>query len=191
MPRKPRNQPQAEYQHITNQGARHGDIYFDDDDRTFFTELLDHAHEKFGVMFHASCLMGNHYHLLAQFPERNMSQVMHWIGMRHSQHINHRYDYTGRLCKGRFFNRPVDNDEYFVTAARYIHRNPIDLGVAPSELGFYNSSSYGAYLGIRDVPQWLRTDVVLALHGDDRADLRDFTEQWMSAYDNPGGTLAA
>jgi putative transposase len=176
MSRKPRNQPEAEFHHITNQGARRSDIYLDAHDRAVFTELLAKAHSKYGVLFHASCLMGNHYHLLAQFPDRNMSQVMHWIGMCYSQQINRRYDYTGRLCKDRFFNSPVDNDDYLIAAVRYIHRNPKDFHIPVQELAYYTSSSYGVYLGLRARPEWLRTDLTLELFSNNIEAFRRFTE---------------
>ena len=190
MARKPRRQPNALFHHITNQGARHSDIYLDDDDRAVFSELLSRAHEKYDVVFHASCLMGNHYHLLAEFPERNMSQVMHWIGMCYSQQINQRYDYTGRLCKDRFFNNPVEDDAYFKTAVRYVHRNPMDLGVPVERLADYTSSSYGVYLGRRKKPEWLRTDLTMGLFQENRLALQQFTETNLASDLEPDGKLA-
>lgn len=121
--------------------------------------------------------MGNHYHLLGQFPDRNMSKVMHWIGMCYSQQINRRYDFTGRLCRDRFFNSPIEDDDYFKTVVRYIHRNPIDLNVRPQNLAYYSSSSYGIYLGLRTQPDWLRTDLALDLFDNNLAEFRRFTEQ--------------
>ena len=176
MARKPRNQPAAEFPHITNQGARRGDIYLDDFDRRTFLDLIGGAWEKYGLIIHAYCLMGNHYHLLAQFPERNMPTVMHWIGTCFSQQINRRHDFTGRLCKDRYFNEPIDNDDYLMAAARYIHRNPKDLSFPINQLDRYWASSYGAYLGLVAKPQWLETSLVMGLFANDRAALRAFTE---------------
>jgi|GEM_PF-5768393 len=73
--------------------------------------------------------MGNHYHLVAQFPDQNMSQVMHWIGMCYSTAINRKYGYDGRLCKDRFYNSPIETDSYLLHVVRYVHQNPRDLGV--------------------------------------------------------------
>lgn len=177
MARKPRKEPTAEFHHITNQGARREDIYIDDEDRHRFFELVGMAHHKYGMTLHANCLMGNHYHLLAQFPERNMPQVMHWLGTCYSQQINRRHGFTGRLCRDRYFNEPIHDDAYLIAASRYIHRNPIDLGVPTNALDEYWASSYGAYLGETSAPPWLRTDLVLGIFGNDRTSLRRFTEE--------------
>lgn len=191
MARKPRTQPEAEFHHITNQGARRGDIYFGDADRALFLDLIRRCHEKHNMIIHAYCLMGNHYHLLAQFPQRNMPIAMHWLGTCYSQQINRHYEFTGRLCKDRYFNSPVEVDPYFLAAARYIHRNPKDLGVPIHKLSQYDASSYGVYLGERKAPEWMRTDLLLDMFFGNREKLRQFTELPLPVDFNQTGDLAS
>lgn len=174
MARKPRNQPKAEFHHITNRGARRSDIYLDDIDRDLFLHLLGLAHAKFGVVIHAFALMGNHYHVIVQFPDRNMSQVMHWIGMCYATAINRRYGYDGRLCKDRFYNSPIDSEPYLMSAVRYVHQNPKDIGI--TELDEYRWSSFGMYLDLAPTPEWMQTDLLLGLFGNDLASFRLFNE---------------
>ncbi len=183
MARKPRKDPQAEFHHITNQGARKGTIYFDNEDKAFFVDLLNRCNQKHGMLVHAKCLMGNHYHILGQFPDRNMSVAMHWIGTCFSQYINRKYEFTGRLCRDRFFSNPIDSDPYLLLAARYIHRNPMDLGVTVGQLATYAASSYGVYLGLAEQPPWMRTDLILGLHSNSRDALREFTERSLPIED--------
>ena len=97
--------------------------------------------------------------------------------MCYSQQINRRYDYTGRLCRDRFSNSPIEDDRYFATVVRYIHRNPKDLHVPIKDLAYFPSSSYGAYLGLRSKPEWLRTDLTLGLFDNNLTAFRRFTEE--------------
>jgi putative transposase len=63
--------------HITSRGNARQDIYLDDEDRHLFLEVLSEVIGRFGWIFHAYCLMGNHYHLLIETPDPNLS-----LGMR-------------------------------------------------------------------------------------------------------------
>ena len=191
MARKPRTKPQAEFHHITNQGNRSSDIYFGNNDRLLFLDLLRRCHEKHNMIVHAYCLMGNHYHLLAQFPDRNMPVAMHWLGTCYSQKINKQYDLAGRLCKDRYFSSPIEEDPYFLAATRYIHRNPKDFGVPIDQLAQYWASSYGIYLGKRHAPGWMRTDLLLDLFSRNNEALRLFTELPLPVDFNKTGKIAS
>ncbi len=172
MARKPRIGPNIEFQHLTNRGARRSNIYGDDFDREVFLELIDRAHAKYQFFIHAHALMGNHYHLVAQFPDRNMSQVMHWIGMCYSIAINRKYGLDGRLCKDRFYNSPIENEAYLLQAVRYVHQNPLDLGV--TNLADYEWSSYGMYLKKSPSPTWLRKDLILGMFNNNLKAFEEF-----------------
>ena len=174
MARQPRKQPEAEFHHITNRGARRSDIYLDDWDRQTFLELLEGAHERYGSLVHAYALLGNHYHLIIQFPQRNMPKVMHWVGTCFTQKINRKYGYDGRLCKDRYFNSPIEDGDYFLTAARYVHRNPLDVG--EKDLVGYNWSNFSDYVGTSEPPTWTRTDLVLGQFGNKPEVYRRFVE---------------
>ena len=52
--------------HITQRGNRREDVFFDDEDRQFYLELLGEYAAKFGVEVAAYCLMTNHVHLVLQ-----------------------------------------------------------------------------------------------------------------------------
>ncbi len=62
--------------HVTSRGNRREDIYVDDVDRFAWLQVLDGACARFNWLVHAYCLMGNHYHLLMQTPEGNLSDGM-------------------------------------------------------------------------------------------------------------------
>lgn len=50
--------------HVMIRGSARRDVFRDQEDREKFLELLSSASERFDSVFHAYCLMGNHYHLL-------------------------------------------------------------------------------------------------------------------------------
>src|SRR5680860_782203 len=62
--------------HVTARGnARHA-IVFDDADRELFLGCLGDVIGRCGWICHAYCLMENHYHLLIETPEGNLSRGM-------------------------------------------------------------------------------------------------------------------
>ena len=59
--------------HVTARGNDRKDIFRNDTDHFHFLELLSQLGERFGVRVHAYVLMDNHYHLLLETPEANLS----------------------------------------------------------------------------------------------------------------------
>ena len=64
--------------HLTSRGDRREAIYEDDEDRQRFLDTVAEVAERYNWVCHAYCLMTNHYHLVAETVEGNLSQ-----GMRH------------------------------------------------------------------------------------------------------------
>lgn len=150
-----------------NRGVNRQQIFFGEADRLEFERLLASGHDRFGVEVHAYCLMTNHFHLLVHCPAANLSAFMHHVGSQYVGHLNERVGRDGPLFRGRYHAIPVDTDAYLMSAVRYIHRNPIDLG-SPAQIDRYRWSSHRVYLRRRAEPPWMRTDTVLELFGDDR-----------------------
>jgi putative transposase len=80
----------------------------------------------------AYCLMPNHFHLLL-WPREDgdLSRFMRWLTITHTQrwHAHHRTAGTGHLYQGRFKSFPVQSDERFLTACRYVERNARRAGL--------------------------------------------------------------
>jgi REP element-mobilizing transposase RayT len=62
--------------HVTSRGDRQEDIYLEDTDREQFLTVLSEVCERYNWVIHAYCLMSNHYHLLLETPDSNLSQGM-------------------------------------------------------------------------------------------------------------------
>lgn len=62
--------------HVTSRGDRREAIYEDDVDRERFLEIRGQVIEGHNWLCHAYCLMSNHYHLVIEMPEGNLSKGM-------------------------------------------------------------------------------------------------------------------
>jgi putative transposase len=62
--------------HVTARGNERRPIYLDDHDRNHFCEVLGEGVETFGLLLHGYVLMDNHYHLLIETPQSNLSRSM-------------------------------------------------------------------------------------------------------------------
>jgi REP element-mobilizing transposase RayT len=142
-------------------------------------ELSDAA-ERFGVEVHAYCVVTTHFHAVVNCPEGGLSDFMQRALQRFAVGHNHRLDREGYVFTGRFRSNPIVTEHDHGVAAlqqvcRYVHRNPLDF-TPLSDLREFPWSSYQAYSGSGERPTWLRTDVLLGAHGDDRTRLIEFTE---------------
>ena len=156
MPRPVRIEyPEACY-HVMNRGRQrqrifHGPTYYH-----AFLETLAEAHERFGLVIHGYCLMGNHYHLLLQTPRGNLGRAMRHINGVYTQRYNRLKHTDGPLFRGRYQAILVETDRYLLPLSRYIHRNPVESPrPLVRALDTYPWSSYPAYLNQAPCPTWL------------------------------------
>jgi len=133
------------FYHVTARGNERKKIFLSQRDYARFKEYLEIARERFGCVLHAYVLMGNHYHLLLETPEANLSKVMHYLNGSYTTYFNVKRKRNGHLFQGRYKSIVVDRDSYLLELSRYIHLNPIRAGIKerPEE---YPHSSYGSYL---------------------------------------------
>jgi REP element-mobilizing transposase RayT len=62
--------------HVTARGSERGKIFFT---KKYYEKSKEHvaaAKDKFGFIPHAYVLMTNHYHLIIETPEKNLSRTM-------------------------------------------------------------------------------------------------------------------
>ena len=150
------------FYHVTARGNERQVIFRSNRDRERFLEYLGSARERYMAVIHTYCLMDNHYHILLQTPEGNLSQIMHHINGAYTNYYNTKRKRAGHLFQGRYKALLVNIDEYAMELSRYIHLNPVKAGLVekPEE---YKWSSYQDYIGINKSPDWLFTDFVLNL----------------------------
>jgi putative transposase len=134
--------------HVTQRGVRSMDIFYHDKDRKEYLFLLNQQTQKVGLRFVAYCLMTNHVHLLV-IPSKENSLKL-GIGEAHrlyTRYINFRESARGHLFQERFFSCPLD-DPHFISAARYVERNPVRAKIC-KKAEEYQWSSAKYHLSIR------------------------------------------
>ena len=111
--------------HVTARGNERRVIYRDDEDRDHFLNLVAEMVELFQLHVHAYVLMPNHYHLLLELPEGNLSGGLQWVNVSYSQWFNRRHRRSGHLFQGRFKSILIDPARWALELSRYLHLNPI------------------------------------------------------------------
>ena len=151
MPRKARLEFEGAVYHVMDRGNRLEAIFLDDEDRQLFLKTLWQVCERTGWRIHSYVLMGNHYHLLMETPEANLSSGMQWFQATYTIRHNVRHGRRGHLFQGRYKAILVDAEAetYFRTVSDYIHLNPVRAGlIAPkAKLDDYPWSSFPALIG--------------------------------------------
>ena len=88
MSRPLRIEYQDAWYHVMNRGRRREKIFRGDPDYIRFKDLLKESTEIWGVNICAYCLMPNHYHLLVQTPQANLSRFMRHVNGIYTQRFN-------------------------------------------------------------------------------------------------------
>ena len=153
--------------HVTSRGNAREDIFLDNRDRSRFLEMLGDVVARYGWICHAYCLMTNHYHLLIETPEANLSRGMHLLNGVYTQWFNRRHKRVGHLLQGRFKAILVEKESHLLELARYIVLNPVRAKMVRS-VRDWPWDSYRATSGQSDVPEFLTVDWVLSQFDPER-----------------------
>jgi REP element-mobilizing transposase RayT len=174
--------PGAVY-HVTARGNAREVIFQDDGDRATFLGILGRVIERYHWLCHAYCLMGNHYHLMVETPDGNLSAGMRQLNGIYTQTFNRRHGRVGHVLQGRFKAILVDKDSYLLELCRYIVLNPVRAKMVKQPKN-YSWSSYRAMAGLSSAPAFLTRDWLLAQFGRQRRmaekRFREFVAQGMS-----------
>jgi REP element-mobilizing transposase RayT len=145
--------PGAVY-HVTSRGDMREPIYRDDADRLLQLDVLATALDRFDAQVLAYCQMGNHYHLVLNTRQGNLSRLMRHLNGVYTQGFNRRHGLVGHLFQGRFKAILVDRDAYLLALCRYVERNPVAARLVQVP-DAWPWSSCQAHLGQVPTPPWL------------------------------------
>jgi len=150
--------------HITSRGDRREAIVEDDEDRREFVTLLGDVTEQMGWHCYAWCLMDNHYHLVLETPDANLSRGMRQLNGMFTQSSNRRHGRSGHLFQGRYKAILVDREPYLLELCRYVVLNPVRASVV-DDPALWLWSSYRATIGLEQAPAWLAHQATLSHFG--------------------------
>jgi putative transposase len=197
MPRNSRVVVVGYPHHVTQRGNNREPVFFDDEDRWAYLNLLGHYTQKYQVDIWAYCLMTNHVHLLAVPREpAGLSGGVGLVNMTYTQYLNRRHQRTGRIWQNRFFSAVVDSDQYVWSVARYIEKNPVAAGLVDSAENYQWSSARHHLQSQPDqllkVPSWLKDaerDTYRAFLTEDDKRMTTMIRQATRSGRSVGGTL--
>ena len=133
--------------HVTSRGNTRQAIFRDDIDRIDFLEVLYSVVKRFNFIVHAYCMMRNHYHLLIETPDGNLSQGMRQLNGVYTQRFNRRHNRVGHVLQGRYKAILVEKNSYLLELARYVVLNPVRAAGIVKSPGDWKWSSYRATAG--------------------------------------------
>ena len=119
-------------------------------DRRGWLDTLAEASVKTGWRVHAYVLMDNHYHLLLETAEPNLSDGMKWLQSTYTSRHHRRHRKGGHLVQGRFKAVVLDGSDpqYVQVASTYIHLNPVRAGLIGSGRSCSSATAGAATRGI-------------------------------------------
>jgi len=147
--------------HITSRGNAREKIFLDDEDRSVFLATLGETVDRFGWLCHAYCLMSNHYHLLIETLEPNLSRGMQLLNGVYTQRFNRHYRRFGHVLQGRYKSILVEKESHLLELARYVVLNPVWAKMVRSARD-WRWSSYRATSGQAEVPEFLEVAWILS-----------------------------
>ena len=153
--------------HVTSRGDRREDIYLSEDDRRSWLEIFNQVCERFNWVCHAYCQMTNHYHIVVETSEANLSQGMRQLNGVYTQRVNRTHGRVGHVFQGRFKSILVEKDAYLLELSRYVVLNPVRAGMV-TDCRDWPWSSYRATVGEDSAPLRLKSDWILGQFAVDR-----------------------
>ena len=151
--------------HIIQRGNERRDIFLSDEDIKKFYGYLETSSIRYAIKIHTYCLMRNHYHLIVQTKEANLTKAMHFLNTSYTAYFNAKRKRAGHLFQGRYKAFLVEADEYLHYLSAYIHLNPVRVNMVkdPSE---YAHSSYKYFISTAKAPDWLDANFILTIFDD-------------------------
>jgi len=147
--------------HITSRGNAREAIFFTDEDRLSFLKILQDQCRTINWLCHAYCLMDNHYHLLIETPDGNLSKGMRQLNGVYTQTFNRHHNRVGHVFQGRYRGILVEKEAYLLELCRYIVLNPVRAQMVRSAKE-WPWSSYCSTAGYVEQDELLTSDWILA-----------------------------
>ncbi|MFC2091480.1 transposase [Elusimicrobiota bacterium] len=177
--------PGAVY-HIISRGNAKNDIFLNDEDRNSFLNIFSEAIKKYNLICYAYCLMSNHYHLLIETPDGNLSISMRYLNGVYTQKFNRKNNKVGHVFQGRFKSILVDKESYLLELCRYIELNPVreQLISKPED---WQYSSYPSRIRVSDSQDLIENNFILEQFDKDLVSSIELYKQFISDGINKKG----
>jgi len=127
--------------HVTHRGNRREAVFFRDEDRSAYRDLLREYAARYELEIWAYCWMTNHVHLVVvgHRPD-SLARAIGNAHRRYSRYINRRQGWSGHLWSNRFYSTPLDTPSLW-RAVRYVELNPVRAGLVAEATDYPWSSA--------------------------------------------------
>jgi REP element-mobilizing transposase RayT len=173
MARKPRIEYEGALYHVITRGNQRQRVFKDVEDHQRYLKILADYKVRYEYTLYAYVLMSNHVHLLIETRETPLSKILQGINQSYTMYFNRRYGTVGHLFQGRYKAILCDKDAYLLSLIKYIHLNPVRIGVV-KEVGKYPWSSHRDYIGRAEGERIgvVDTEQVLGMFSEDKGRAR-------------------
>lgn len=163
MPRTARIDIPGLLQHVIVRGIERRDIFLDDNDRRLFLDRISKLLAETGTECLAWALMSNHFHLLLCPRVTKLSVFMRRLLTGYAIVFNLQHKRSGHLFQNRYKSIACQEDAYLLELIRYIHLNPLRVGLAKTidELDSYPWSGHAVLMGKQELSGQSIDDVLL------------------------------
>jgi len=136
-------------------------IFREEGDRLDFLDILAETVFRFKWLCHSYCLLNDHYHLILETPQGNLSRGMRQINGLYTQMFNRKYRRRGSLFGERFKSIIFEKTRYLLPLNRHMVLNPVRTGLS-SRPEAWRWSSYLPTIEKKSPPPFLFTQTILS-----------------------------
>lgn len=161
MARPVRIDVEDHWYHVIARGQRGDRLFHAAADFRKYLQELDRAVVRRGGLVGAYCLMDNHIHLLVYRGGHSLASIMQLVHSRYAKYFNLSHRKKGYVFQGRYKAFLVLDDRYLIKLIQYIHRNPIEAGIARradlyrwSSDRYYRHGTVDKYVSLTRVPEF-------------------------------------
>ncbi len=147
--------------YIRSRGKGFEAIFRGEEDRQTFLDILAETVYRFKWLCYSYCLLNDHYHLILETPQGNLSRGMRQINGLYTQVFNRKYHRHGSLFGGRFRSVIFEKARYLLPLNRHMVLNPIRAGLSNTPES-WKWSSYRSTIEEDTSPPFLSTQTLLS-----------------------------
>jgi len=141
MPRSARQLADGYIYHVLNRGNNKQTVFHKSGDYRAFIRLMEDAKKRHPLQIYGYCLMPNHFHIVLRPSQAQcLSSFMRWLLTSHVRRYHGYHETSGHLWQGRYKSFIIQEDEHFLTALRYVERNPLRAHLVSTSLDWPWSS---------------------------------------------------
>jgi putative transposase len=137
------------------------EIFQDDADKQYFTELLAVARARCNAEIFAFCLTRRDARLVVRVSDVPVGRLVQRVATQYSRNNHAKYATAGYLFQHPYRAYLLEGTTHLLEIVRHVHLAPLEMGVT-ADLDAYRWCSHRAYVGLESL-DWLNQGPVLEL----------------------------